>query len=204
MRIRSLAVVVATAAQVGASENSFPVRAIIGERDVLRTPYSDIIAEATMLVRRQDGTSKASEAVQLNPNGTLNMPTWDATTDAACVKALTQINQSTNPSGNCVCYNLPVLDDSTGVFEADLRLYRVSAPRDAFASVKQEDVRVSVEYNGASVSTLSGNGTSASKSAGKRAAGLSIRADTSNPKLLQTYMFVGQVDKSRLKENMSM
>lgn len=126
--------------------------------------------------------------VQLNANGTVNMTAWETTVNAACMAALAKLKEATNPSGTCTCYNLPAINNQTGAFEADLRLYQLSTARDEFAGIPPEQVQVSLSYSGASVSPVSAS-TAAQK--------LSARQ---NPqlKLLQTYLFVGQVDPTKL------
>ncbi|KJK84516.1 hypothetical protein H634G_00037 [Metarhizium anisopliae BRIP 53293] len=134
---------------------------ILRADDVLERPFSDIVnaAAAPVLGRRQgSGASAAAgdaNAVKVNSDGKFNMTAWGIATNDACIKALTTLHRSSNPSGNCICYNLPTLDTVTGVFEADLRLFRVSEPRDAFANIPPEKIRVGVSYQGASVSPVS-------------------------------------------------
>lgn len=143
---------------------------------------------STVIVSRQ------TASVSVNSTGTVNMTAWDAQADAACQATLAKLDQSTNPSGTCTCYNLPALNTATGAFEADLRLYQISAARDTFAGISPDQVQVSLSYNGASVSPVTQT-TAAQK--------LSARVN-SNVRLLQTYLFVGQIDQTRLVGNMSM
>lgn len=196
------------AATATATTFSSPLRAI----DVLARPYASMPDPPTlMLARRQESTASlpavpapTSPGVVVNANGSLNITAWDSTTGAACVKHLAALPRSSNPSGTCICYNLPSLDANTGAFEADLRVYRIAEPRDAFAGVNPADIRVGVSYQGASVSPVSkkslvgmgmvGNMSSISK----RAAGVE------SPELLQMYMFVGQIDKDQIQKNLSM
>lgn len=133
--------------------------------------------------------------IQLNANGTVNMTAWDAEVNAACTAALSRITQATNPSGTCTCYNLPVLNNATGAFEADLRLYQISAARDGFVGIPPEQVQVSLSYNGASVSPVSAT-TAQQLVAAKR--------QSPNLRLLQTYLFIGQIDADKMAVNMNM
>ena len=138
--------------------------------------------------------------VVFNPDGTVNMTAWDAMADAACEDALNDLPQATNPSGTCVCYNLPLINNQTGAFQADLRLYRLSAPSGVFTGIKPEDVQVSLSYNGASVSPVTQQmeqqrtGTRAVR---RQADDGDVKVNSSLQKL-QTYLFVGQVDKNRM------
>lgn len=110
---------------------------------------------------RQTESSSSTSAVGQDPiftsDGTLNMTAWNAQVNAACISSLRQLTVASNPSGTCVCYNLPALDNSTGVFEADLRLFRISEARDAFAGIEPERISVGVRFVGANVKTTDGS-----------------------------------------------
>ncbi|KUI57833.1 hypothetical protein VP1G_05184 [Cytospora mali] len=136
---------------------------------------------------------RAASTVQLSQNGTIDMEAWDAEVDAACQTALAKLDKATNPSGTCTCYNLPVMNNQTGAFEADLRLYQLSTATGDFEGISADKVQVSLSYNGASVSPVS-----ATAAAQK----VTVRRDHTegNPTLLQTYLFVGQVDADKLQE----
>lgn len=157
--------------------------------------YVDSIIEP--LERRQTPTI---------PSTGMNMTEWDATTQAACTTQLEALNGvASNPSGMAVCYNLPYLDSANGVFEADLRLYMVSAPSGAFVNIASSNVQVGLSYNGATVSAV--NASSLVKRADAtsliswpRAVDLSKRAMV--PSLVQSYAFVGQVNQNLLSANM--
>ncbi|PHH60031.1 hypothetical protein CDD81_2199 [Ophiocordyceps australis] len=181
----------------------------LGATDVLLTPYASPINPPALLVRRQATTpsrNNGGSPVTLNPNKGLNITAWDRETTDACMKALSSLTRSSNPSGNCVCYNVPSLDTQSGVFEADLRLFRVSDPRDGFAGVAPADINVAVQFSGASVSPVSPEDLMAMDMAPtkKTKQSLMTRAETHQPQLLRTYMFVGQIDAEKMKTNMSM
>ncbi|KAJ4257507.1 hypothetical protein NW762_008631 [Fusarium torreyae] len=170
--------------------------------DVLYRPYVSLIS-TSLSERDENSTAGQLPAgdVPLNRDGSLNLTAWNTETNAACRSVLGGLHQSTNPSGTCVCYNLPSLDVKTGVFEADLRLYQVSQARGSFAAVAPEDINVGVSYSGASVMPISPkdvNGTGLRgelPSMGKRAEGL---------ELLQSYMFVGKIDTDKMTDNITM
>lgn len=193
-----------------ATSNFISGSSILRADDVLERPFSDIlnIAAAPKLLSRREIISHAAdvedEALKLNSDGTLNMTAWNAATNDACVKALVSLSKSSNPSGNCICYNLPSLDTKTGVFEAELRLYRISEPRDAFAKVSPQDVKVGVQYHGASVSPISANELMGVGNVTSQMHIVQPREVTTTPTLVQSYMFVGQIDKVKMAENMSM
>ena len=134
------------------------------------------------------------------------MATWDAQTTAACEAQLSTLEQSSNPSGTCVCYNLPSLDADTGLFVADLRLYKVSDARGDFTGIQPADVQVGIMYDGATVQRVGPVGNDDEQTDLKRSdegvESLAKRQSTI-PELLQTYIFVGQIDESRMVGNMS-
>lgn len=167
--------------------------------DVLSSPY----ARTVSLTRRADSSGTNSSAdIPLNADGTLNQKEWSANVNAACVSTLRSIPQSTNPSGNCVCYNLAALDSTTGIFEADLRLYKISEPRDGFAGIKGQDVNVSAAYNGAGVTSLQEE--DANGNPVKRTSLWERATVEGDPELLKVYMIGGQIDKAKMSNNMSM
>ncbi|KAI5856740.1 hypothetical protein GGS23DRAFT_390667 [Durotheca rogersii] len=130
-------------------------------------------------------------------NGTqINLDQWDTDTLAACMSSLSQLQAATNPSGTAVCYNLFNLQTDTGAFMADLRLFQVSTPSGDFQGIPPQEISVGLQYTGASVSPVS-QGTNARSGATKR-------QTTSSPTLLQTYMFVGQIDEAQMNQPMTM
>lgn len=151
--------------------------------------------------------------VTFNPDGTINMTAWDEQATKACTAALSALPVASNPSGTCVCYNLPLLNNITGTFKADLRLFRISAPTGDFAGIAPQDIEVGLTYRGASVSSVSATTAAqmGSTGVGKRQdATVTTTTDTTangtNPNLqhLQTYLFVGQIDADRMKNPLTM
>lgn len=183
---------------------------LVRAEDVLSTPYVALVSASNtpLLTRRQQAENASADGIQLQPDGALNLTAWDQDTNNACVAALRAIQRASNPSGNCICYNLPSLDTKSGVFEAELRLYKVSEPRDIWTGVKPADIKVSVSYIGASASpvrpaALTGKGMQGVMSSVARRSGLEGREDH-NPQLLQAYMLVGQIDQKEMSDQMSM
>ncbi len=177
--------------------------------DVLSTPYASLVAAGASLassdsiLRRQQ-----ADGIQLQPDGALNLTAWDQDTNNACISTLRSLQRASNPSGNCICYNLPSLDAKSGVFEAELRLYKVAEPRGSWTGIKPTDIKVSVSYNGASASpvkpdALTGKGMQGVMSSVARRSVLEGREDH-NPELLQAYMLVGQIDEKEMSDQMSM
>ena len=71
----------------------------------------------------------------------------------ACMKALMAMNgNASNPSGMAVCYNVLMMDNTTGVFQADVRLYKISSPTGDWSTLDMSKVSTSLSYLGASVS----------------------------------------------------
>ncbi|KAH8882901.1 hypothetical protein GQ53DRAFT_665020 [Thozetella sp. PMI_491] len=153
-----------------------------------------------MLEARQSMT--AGSNVQLNSDGSINMTAWDAQATAACESALNHLPEASNPSGTCICYNLPALDNTTGTFEADLRLYQLSTASGQFTGIPPQNIQVGLSYRGASVSPVSAQ-TAAKKVLAQRQIDISTANVTSNLKLLQTYLFVGQIDKAQMQTTMT-
>lgn len=199
---------------LAASNDHISEHAVLRSDDVLKTPYSvvlntdDAALSSPGLTFRKltiDATTNAAIATMKNENDTLDIAAWNAATDTACTKALSVLSRSSNPSGYCICYNLPSLDIETGIFEADLRLYRISDPRDDFASVSLGSVRVGLQYHGASVSPISEQELMATGLVKNQTRKKNRRDDTAvSPRLVQTYLFVGQIDAAKLAQNMTM
>lgn len=90
----------------------------------------------------------------------INLAEWEEQTRKACMDTLSSLNgQASNPSGIAVCYNLPFLDNQTGVFQAELRMYNVSAPINPWLGVTAADVSMTLSYLGATVQNMAGNFT---------------------------------------------
>ncbi|KAJ9137530.1 hypothetical protein NKR23_g9111 [Pleurostoma richardsiae] len=166
------------------------------ERRMLSTADVDEFAPLAVVAKRQ------SSDVVLNQNGTINMTAWDAQASAACTQALSTLPQASNPSGTCICYNLPALDNVTGTFEADLRLFQLNSPTGDFTGIAAKDIQVGLSYSGASVSPVSAS--AASKKIVSKVVGRQSTQSSTDLKLLQTYLFVGQIDKSKMTTDMNM
>jgi hypothetical protein len=175
-----------------------------------------VLGDGTLLVRRDRTEQKMRryvdsivEPIQRRASSTTNATEWNTQTMAACTTALSILNgNASNPSGMAACYNLPYLDNTTGVFQADLRLYSVSAPSGSFANIPSQDVMVGLSYVGATVSavnasTLMRRGDLVSLISWPRSVdgGLKKRQST-NLTLTQSYAFVGQINKDLLTTNM--
>ncbi|KAI1453860.1 hypothetical protein F4805DRAFT_355696 [Annulohypoxylon moriforme] len=149
----------------------------------------------TLETRFEDADDDSLRRRQSSTTADTNLTQWNTDTSAACESALSQLTAATNPSGTAVCYNLFSLDTNAGTFMADLRLFQVSTPSGDFQNIPPQEISVGLQYSGASVSPVSSTNQSASN-VGKR--------QTSGPTVLQTYMFIGQIDKSKMAQPMTM
>jgi hypothetical protein len=137
----------------------------------------------------------------------MNVAQWDAQTMAACTSALEMLNgKASNDAGMAVCYNLPFLDNSTGVFQADLLLFKISAPTGKFANIPSQDVMVALSYVGATASAVNAS------TIGRRDGGVSLiswprsemdKRQNTVPTMAQAYAFVGQINKDLISTNMN-
>ncbi len=134
------------------------------------------------------------------------MEAWNKQTQAACNSTLSALNgKASNPSGMAVCYNLPYLNNATGVFQADLRLYRISEPVDDWAGIQSHDVTVGLSYAAASVAA----GSSRVKRDDTILSSSSVDGDviekrqSAEPQMLQVFNFVGQLNSTLMDPNMN-
>ena len=134
---------------------------------------------------------------------------WDDQTESACSTALIALHGvATNPSGIAACYNIPSLNNSTGKFEVDLRLYRIAAPREGWVKVDPSSVGVGLSYVNATVSATKGNKAKREDrtlpwfpAQRDEAADIYIRRSTGiPPRRLESMTFVGTVDDGPLAE----
>ncbi|GJC94615.1 hypothetical protein ColKHC_03441 [Colletotrichum higginsianum] len=187
-------------------DQSIEVRAV----DVLERNYEDV-ANRYIEKRRSaatvDGEWIPKGEVSVNADGTINMTAWELETTQKCTDALSHLDQASNPSGTCICYNLPSLDAKTGVFEADLRLYKVSEPNGVFSGIPPQNIQVGLSFNGASVSPVSADkirGTIPRRDVSFEVDWSRLQKRVLTPQILQTYLFVGQIDQARMAPPMSM
>ena len=123
---------------------------------------------------------------------------WNEQTSAVCLDALRSIDgDSTNPSGISVCYNLPFFDEETGVFQAELRMYNVSAPFDEWQGVVAADIALELSFTGASAQIVN-NPPSRRR--------LLRRQDLqqSSPEEMKVLSYIGQVDEDVVEADLSL
>lgn len=173
---------------------------------VLFQPYAVVSSDAFLIRRQeeQDEDEDDSTPIGLNADGSFNASTWTAETHAACQSTLSSLRRSPNPAGSSVCFNLPSLDTETGVFEADLRLYRVFPPSGRWEGVASEDIDVSVGFPSAQVDEIAEEDLRGMGLAGN-VRGMEKRQQADDmPELMQAYLLVGRIKEDQMKPNMSM
>ena len=127
---------------------------------------------------------------------------WRNQTAAACMKSLAALNgQASNPTGLAACYNIKSFNSSTGVFEADLQLYRIAAATGSWASLMTQAVNVGMSYSDATIAPSNafrkrGEQKSPSIEAGLGDVGTFRvrRAAVAAPTMVQEMGFVGKLN----------
>lgn len=125
-----------------------------------------------------------------NPSGipaNLNDAAVNATLAMACTSALSNITTVSNAAGLAGCYNILFLNNQTGVFEADLRLYQISEPSGMFAGIQTTEINPEASFPDAAISVSSSK---------VRRNTLATRQSNNTMVQLQQYTLVGQVDKT--------
>jgi hypothetical protein len=100
--------------------------------------------------RRQASAHTSSSAAPASATAgiptSLNDPALNSSITSACMNPLSSISNITNPAGMAACYNVLYLNNQTGVFEAELRLYQIIPPFGSFAGVDPLSIRVGLGY----------------------------------------------------------
>ncbi|KAF1976496.1 hypothetical protein BU23DRAFT_578445 [Bimuria novae-zelandiae CBS 107.79] len=180
--------------------------------DVLRRD-ADMMATLT---RRQDANGvgsapKISTTPASGDAAKADLAKWEEQTKAACGTALTALNgQASNPSGIAVCYNLPFLDNQTGIFQAELRMYNISAPIDPWVGISAADVNMALSYLGATVQNM--NGTFAKRDITdfsyppireRDVEGTLVERQAAAPAELKVLMYVGKINSNLMGSAMT-
>jgi hypothetical protein len=174
---------------------------------IKRFQHADVVTRAMRRYAEAMVEEEGVERRQSAPNSQMNATKWDAQTAAACEASLATLNGvASNPAGMAVCYNLPYLDNSTGIFQADLRLYMISDPTGDFSGVPADKVSVGLQYFGASVQTISPSELKRRDIESRpyaRSESERRKRDAMQPSLLQSYAFIGQINKNLMSPNMN-
>ncbi|PGH04344.1 hypothetical protein AJ79_07125 [Helicocarpus griseus UAMH5409] len=132
--------------------------------DNIRRDAFDLVPAGHDLEKRvpspqQDAPSQstAGQSQPAETGGTTSLPAFDeqqfnSTATTACLDALDDLEIVVNPSGMAACFNIPVFDNSTGAFEADIRLYQVSDAVGEFAGVPPSEYTLQVNIPQATIS----------------------------------------------------
>lgn len=199
-----------------ASAKPNAVNALFGRsqdiEDVLRR---DVDILATLTERQDPNGAQSAPKISTTPASgdasKADLAKWEEQTKAACQNALKGLNgQASNPSGIAVCYNLPFLDNQTGIFQAELRMYNVSAPINPWTGVTAGDVSMTLSYLGATVQNM--NGTFAKREEQlfwppikeREVDGMLVeRQDNGGPSELKVLMYVGKVNSNLMGSAMT-
>ncbi|KAF2683941.1 hypothetical protein K458DRAFT_303436 [Lentithecium fluviatile CBS 122367] len=189
-----------------ASAKATPVHALFQRSDHLEHVLRRDAEFMASLTRRQDsnGASASQQASPVPASGDaskIDLAKWEEQTKAACGTALQSLNgQASNPSGIAVCYNLPFLDNQTGVFQAELRMYNISAPIDPWTGITAADVSMTLSYSGATVQNM--NGSYAKREISwppikvREVDGMLVKKQNNGMTELKVLMYVGQINKN--------
>jgi hypothetical protein len=144
----------------------------------------------TQLHRRQEASQSAAAAAPSASSSSgipnLNDPNTNIAITTACYDAFANITKVSNAAGWAACYNILYLNNQTGIFEADLRLYQVSQPSGTFAGIQPANIHLALSYPEAAISATN-------QQAERR--DLTPRQSSNTMNELQQYSFVGQINK---------
>ncbi|KAK2784578.1 hypothetical protein FQN53_008405 [Emmonsiellopsis sp. PD_33] len=119
----------------------------------------DLIGEGYGLEKRvpqQSDAPEQSPTGQNPPAETTAAPfdeqEFNAEATTACLNALSNLTNVVNPSGMAACFNVPIFDNTTGAFEADIRLYQVRDAVDEFAGIPPSEYTLQVNIPQATIS----------------------------------------------------
>ncbi len=134
---------------------------------------------------------------------------WNSQTKAACETTLRNLSgKASNPAGVAVCYNLPGLDNSTGAFQVDLRLYRAAAPAQGWETVFDQTISVALYYPDATVASQETNKRRRDDPAAiwNRTESVEVfeldrrTNDAGPPQILQAFHLLGQINGDMMGE----
>ncbi|KAK7548712.1 hypothetical protein IWX49DRAFT_624993 [Phyllosticta citricarpa] len=151
---------------------------------------------------------------QAPQNGTNPIPQqFELDTKAACDTAMMRIAmRNVDPSGLAVCYNLPVFDNSTGRFQAELRLYNVTAPFDPWTGTEAKSISMTLSYTDATVQEQTDRNSNAAKrdvslplswppiKAKVVEVGKSLASRANGPEQIKVITYVGQINGNSITQ----
>jgi hypothetical protein len=178
-------------------------------KDVEEVLRRDAELMATLTRRQDANAADIAPLASLTPaSGDVpsgaELAKWEEQTKQACMSTLSNLKgQASNPSGIAVCYNLPFLDNKTGVFQAELRMYNVSAPINPWVGVTAADVSMTLSYLGATVQNMNGNFTKRDLSWSVSEGALVERQEVNTMTELKVLMYVGRVNSNLMGSAMT-
>lgn len=177
-------------------------------QDVEEVLRRDAELMATLTQRQDANSADSAPLASLTPAtgdaSGVDQAKWEQQTKEACMSTLSNLNgQASNPSGIAVCYNLPFLDNKTGVFQAELRMYNVSAPINPWVGVTAADVSMTLSYLGATVQNMRGNFTKRDLSWPVSEGMLVERQDINTMTELKVLMYVGRINENLMGSAMT-
>lgn len=169
------------------------------QRNVVQSPPAQSAAAAPTALEANASPAKAP---------TSSPSTWRNQTAAACMQSLTALNgKASNPSGLAACYNIQSFESSTGIFNADLQLYRVAAATGDWVALMTHAVNVGLSYADPAVAPGNPNhkreqelalGTPAEARKVERPR--ARRAAAAAPTMVQEMAFLGKINGNRVKD----
>ncbi|KAF1811780.1 hypothetical protein P152DRAFT_398415 [Eremomyces bilateralis CBS 781.70] len=151
--LSSAVAAIASSAATWGDVHTYPRHA--GQRSRVR---SDVLKYFNSLAKRQT----SEDVLQPPPSqggsaADFDMDKWNQETKPVCTNAVGALDgQASNSAGMAVCYNVPFLDQATGVFQAELRIFNVSVPVNEWVGVSAADISVALRYLGATVQSTMG------------------------------------------------
>jgi hypothetical protein len=163
---------------------------------------ADMVATLT---QRQEPNSPVENAPKISTTPAsgdvtqADLAEWEDKTKAACDSAMQKLEgRASNPSGLAVCYNLPYLNNQTGVFQADLRMYNISTPIDPWLGITSANVNLTLSYLGATVNVTGAHSKREVTISSIKERGISNvlveRQNGNAPTQLKVIMYVGRIN----------
>lgn len=125
--------------------------------------------------------------------------TWEKDTELACRNALSKVNVSSiSPSGMSACYNIRYFDNSTGVFQSELRFYRMALPAGDWTILDSTRMSIGITCKGAYLAQADPSVRKRNDWEGRslkvpRRIRPTRRSDISSPQSLQVLQLVGKL-----------
>jgi hypothetical protein len=136
--------------------------------------------------------SAALESAVAAATPSVDPAAWNIEADQSCQAAIDQLGGlSSSQSGMAACYNVPFLDQTTGTFESELRIYNVSAPTGGFVGAAIGSMSISMTYSDAAFSEFNGSLASRSLEA-RQISSTGVRQG----QLVSIKRYIGQIDSS--------